>query len=164
MSMRIFSKIPILYILLICLISCEKDIYEIYEVNDVEVLPVNAYKNKAKTDAQYISILYTNYFQEPIGPNKLLHALNAIRSIGDKQIAYDMIVSKYLTAAPFIPTKEEMDADPETFIKNTYLRFLTRQPIEAELSWWLNYLDSNPTVTPELVFLSFSTSNEYYYY
>ena len=75
-----------------------------------------------------------------------------------------MIVSKYLTAAPFIPTKEEMDDDHETFIRNTYLRFLTRQPIEAELSWWLNYLNSNPTVTPELVFLSFSTSNEYYYY
>jgi hypothetical protein len=162
--MQISFKYLLVFIFLISVSACQKDIYEVYEINDIDVLPINAHKNKAKTDAQYISIIYTNYFQEPIGPNKLLQALDAIRSIGDKQIAYDMVVSKYLAAAPVIPTKAEMDADPEAFVRNTYLRFLTRQPIEAELSWMLNYLKSNPTVTPDLVYLSFSTSNEYYYY
>jgi hypothetical protein len=164
MNTRIFSKLLMAALILFSFGSCQKDVYEIYDVNEIEVLPINAQKTKAKRDAQYISILYTNYFQEAIGPSKLLQALDAIRSVGDKQIASDMIVSKYLTNAPIIPSKAEMDADPEAFIRNTYLRFYTRQPIEAELSWMLNFLKKNPTITPEHVYLSFSTSNEYYYY
>ena len=162
--MQIFTKLLLIFGLLIALNSCQKDIYEIYEINGVEVLPVNAHKNKAKTDAQYISILYTNFFQVPIGPNKLLEALNAIRSIGDKQIAYDMIVSKYLNQSPDLPSKADMDADPEGFIRDTYSRFLTRQPTEAELAWMLNFLKSNPSLTPDLVYVAFATSNEHYYY
>ena len=164
MNMRISFRLILFILLITSLNACQKELYEVYEVNSIEVLPVNAQKNKAKTDAQYISILYTNYFQTPIGPNKLLQALDAIRSIGDKQIAYDIIVSKYLNATPVIPSKQEMDADPEGFIRATYLRFLTRQPTEAELAWMLNYLASNPTLTPDLVYLAFSTSNEHYYY
>ena len=164
MNMRIFIRLGLFLCFLINLNGCQKDIYEIYEINDIEVLPVNAQKNKAKTDAQYISILYTNFFQIPIGPNKLLEALNAIRSIGDKQIAYDIIVSKYLNQSPELPTKAEMDGDPESFIRNTYSRFLTRQPTEAELAWMLNYLQSNPSLTPDLVYVSFATCNEHYYY
>ena len=162
--MRTSIKLLLSAVILVSICSCQKDIYEVYEVNSIEVLPVNAQKNKAKTDAQYISILYTNYFQTPIGPSKLLQALDAIRSIGDKQVAYDMIVSKYLNGAAILPSKAEMDADPEAFIRATYLRFLTRQPTEAELAWMLNYVSSNPTLTPDLVYLAFSTSNEHYYY
>jgi hypothetical protein len=164
MNMQTFTKLLLSIILCVLISSCEKDIYEVYEVNSLEVLPVNADKDKAKSDAQYVSILYTNYFQVPIGPNKLLEALNAIRSIGDKQIAYDIIGSKYLNQSPEMPTKAEMDEDPETFIRNTYFRFLTRQPTEAELAWMLNYINSDSAITPDLVYLAFSTSNEYYYY
>jgi hypothetical protein len=144
--------------------ACQRDIYEIYEINDVDVLPVNAQKNKAKTDIQYISILYTNFYQVPIGPNNLLQAIEAIRSIGDKQIAYEMLVSKYLNENPLVPSKAEMLADPETFIRNTYSRFLTRQPTEAELAWMLNYIVSNPSLTPDIIYFAFATSNEHYYY
>ena len=164
MNTRIFTRLILLLFAAVIINSCQKDLYEVYEVNSIDVLPVNALKNKAKTDAQYISILYTNYFQTPIGPNQLLQALDAIRSIGDKQVAYDMIVSKYLNATPVLPSKEEMDADHEAFIRSTYMRFLTRQPTEAELAWMLNYLKSNPNLTPDLVYLAFSTSNEHYYY
>lgn len=164
MNTQIFIRLLFAAMLISFLQSCQKDIYEVYEVNSQDVLPVNADKDKAKTDAQYISILYTNYFQIPIGPNKLLEALNAIRSIGDKQIAYDMIVSKYLNQSPALPTKAEMDEDPEGFIRETYFRFLTRQPTEAELAWMLNYITSDPALTPDLIYLAFSTSNEHYYY
>lgn len=164
MNMQIFTRLCIGAFVLLSFTGCQKDVYEVYDINTVDVLPVNAYKNKAKTDAQYISILYTNFFQIPIGPNKLLKALDAIRSIGDKQISYDIIVSKYLNQSPQLPTKNEMNNDPELFIRNTYMRFFTRQPTEAELAWMLNYITSNPSVTPEIVYLSFATSNEHYYY
>ena len=164
MNMQIFTKLCFLFIVVLGLTACQEDIYEVYEINSVEVLPVNAQKNKAKSDAQYVSILYTNFFQVPIGPNKLLEALDAIRSIGDKQISYDIIVSKYLNQSPDLPTKEEMYADPETFVYDTYKRFLTRQPTEAELAWMLNYITSNPSLAPDIVYLAFATSNEHYYY
>lgn len=164
MNMPIFTRLWIAVLVVFCFTGCETDVYEVYEINPVEVLPVNAEKDKAKTDAQYISIIYTNFFQVPIGPNKLLEALTAIQSIGDKQIAYDIVVSKYLNQSPNIPTKEEMLADPEAFIRNTYKVFLTRQPTEAELSWMLNYLKSNPALTPDIIYISFATSNEHYHY
>jgi len=162
--MPTFIKYCLGLIILLNIISCEKDIYEVYEVNPIEVLPVNADKNKAKTDAQYISIVYTNLFQVPIGPNALLEALGAIRSIGDKQVVYDIVVARYMNDSPIIPTTNEMFADPETFIRNTYARFFTRQPTEAELTWMLNYIQSNPDLTPDIVYFSFATSDEHYHY
>ncbi len=162
--MPTFIKLLLGALILLSTFSCTEDIYKVYDVNDIEVLPVNADKNKAKTDAQYVSIVFTNLFQNPIGTNNLLEALDAIRSIGDKQIAYDILVSKYMQDTPILPSKQEMFDDPETFIRETYTRFYTRQPTEAELAWMLNYIQSNPDLTPDIFYFSFATSNEHYYY
>ena len=149
---------------LLALTSCQKE-YDVYEVTDVTILPVNSEKTKPKTDAQYISILYTNFFQEPIGPSKMLEAQNAIASIGDKQIAYEMLVSKYMNDPRVIlPPNDEMRSDPIGFVRDTYKRFMVRQPTEAELLWWVNYIDSTPDVTSELVYFAFATSNEHFHY
>lgn len=144
--------------------SCKEET-PLYGVEDLTILPVNAEKNKPKTNAQYISILYTNLFQEAIGPNRMLEALNAIESIGDKQIAYDILVSKYMNdGGVVLPSEEFMRSDPETFVRDTYKRFLIRQPTEAELKWFINYIESRPNLTPELVYFSFATSNEHFHY
>ncbi|HEY3386993.1 MAG TPA: hypothetical protein VGK46_10805 [Saprospiraceae bacterium] len=145
--------------------SCQEDYYYVYGIEDVDIKPVNSEKDKAKTHSQYISILYTNMFQKAIGPNQMLQALNAIESIGDKQIAYDMLVSKYMNDPEVkLPTVESMRNDPETFVRETYTRFLVRQPTEAELQWMINYIESRPSLTPELVYFSFATSNEHVHY
>jgi hypothetical protein len=144
--------------------SC-KESYVVYGVEDLEITPVNAGKDKAKTDAQYISVLYTNMFQAAIGPNQMLQAQNAIESIGDKQVAYDILVSKYMNDPDVkLPTNASMREDPETFVRNTYKRFLIRQPTEAELQWMINYIVSRPSLTSELVYFSFATSNEHFHY
>ena len=144
--------------------SCT-DEYYVYGIEDVDITPVNSEKDKPKTHTQYISILYANMFQKAIGPNQMLQALNAIESIGDKQVAYDMLVSKYMNDPEVkLPSVESMRADPETFVRETYTRFLVRQPTEAELQWMINYIDSRPSLTPELVFFSFATSNEHAHY
>lgn len=163
--MRISNKwIALLALIILFNTGCQKE-YDVYEINDVTILPVNSEKNKAKTDAQYISILYTNLFQEPIGPNKMLEAQNAIASIGDKQIAYEILVSKYMNDPRVqLPDEVEMRGDPEAFIRDTYSRFLVRQPTEAELLWWVNYINSTPTLTTDLVYFAFATSNEHFHY
>ena len=144
--------------------SCQ-DEYLVYGIEDVEITPVNSTKDKPKTHSQYISILYANMFQKAIGPNQMLEALNAIESIGDKQVAYDMLVSKYMNDPDVkIPSVESMRANPEAFVRETYTRFLVRQPTEAELQWMINYIDSRPSLTPELVYFSFATSNEHAHY
>ena len=144
--------------------SCTEK-YFVYGIEDLEITPVNSDKNKAKTHSQYISILYANMFQKAIGPNQMLQALKAIESIGDKQVAYDILVSKYMNDPEVkIPTTQSMRDDPETFVRETYTRFLVRQPTEAELQWMINYIESRPALTPELVFFSFATSNEHFHY
>jgi hypothetical protein len=159
---------PILWILGLCFLllcgACREE-YFVYGIEDLEITPVNSEKDKAKTHAQYISILYANMFQEAIGPNQMLEALKAIESIGDKQVAYDILVSKYMNDPQVkIPTTESMRAAPETFVRETYVRFLVRQPTEAELQWMINYIESRPSLTPELVYFSFATSNEHFHY
>lgn len=165
MNMQIFYR-GLGIVILSCLlaIGCKEEVY-VYEVNDVEISPINSTKNKPKTESQYISVLYTNLFQEAIGPNRMLEALAAIQSIGDKRIAFDILVSKYMADGRVVlPTEQEMRADPESFVRDTYRRFLIRQPTEAELQWMLNYIESRPNLTPELVYFSFATSNEHFHY
>ena len=163
LNKRLLPGIALL-VALMAFSACKKD-YDVYEVNDVNVKPVNSEKDKPKTHTQYISILYTNLFQEAIGPNRMLEALKAIQSIGDKQIAYDILVSKYMNDKDVeLPKIDEMRMNPESFVRNTYERFLVRQPTEAELQWWLNYIESHPDLTPELVYFAFATCNEHFHY
>ena len=144
--------------------GCQKD-YFVYEINDQTILPVNSQKIKPKSITQYISILYTNFFQRAISPNSMLQAQKAIESIGDKQVAFDILLSKYMNDPKVIlPTVESMRQDPEGFIRNTYKRFLVRAPTEAELNWMLNYIKSRPNVTPEHFYFAFGTCNEHFHY
>ncbi|MBK6701787.1 MAG: hypothetical protein IPG55_18275 [Saprospiraceae bacterium] len=136
-----------------------------YEIDDQTILPVNSQKIKPKSITQYISILYTNFFQKAISPNSMLSAQKAIESIGDKQVAFDILLSKYMNDPKvIIPSKEEMLKDPEAFIRSTYKRFLVREPTEAELNWMLNYISSRPNVTPEHFYFAFGTCNEHFHY
>ena len=169
MNMPTSVRTPFVVCLLLSmtfLLSCEKETdYYVYEVEDIEITPVNSYKDKPKTHSQYISILYANMFQTAIGPNQMLQALKAIESIGDKQVAYDILVSKYMNDPNVkLPSDESMREDPEAFVRDTYKRFLVRQPTEAELQWMINYIESRPTLTTELVYFSFATSNEHAHY
>ena len=147
------------------LLGACKDETDLYGVEDIGVLPIQSEKDKPKTSAQYISILYTNFFQEAIGPNKMLEAQAAVASIGDKQIAFDILVSKYMNDSRVkLPTDSIMRNHTEQFVRDTYKRFMIRQPTEAELRWMINYIESRPTLTPELVYFAFATSNEHFHY
>jgi len=166
--MRILDKnigaVLLLAMVTLLLGACTKE-QRVYEIQDLTILPVNSEKNKPKTASQYISILHVNLFQRAISPNRMLDALKAIESIGDKQVAYDILVSKYMNdGSVILPTKEEMLADPDQFIIDTYKRFFIRAPTEAERTWMRNYIDSKPTVTPELIYFAFATSNEHFHY
>ena len=148
----------------VLLSSCKEEKYS-YELEDLEILLDGPEKDKEKTVQQYLNILYANLYQTPLSPRKLVEMTDVVASIGDKQVAYEVIVAKMMND-PLIqlPADSLMRNDPEAFIVETYNRFYVRKPTQAELQFFLNFIQSNPEVTTELVYFAFALSNEYYYY
>jgi hypothetical protein len=166
MNMPISVKSVVLCLLAVVLLgSCRRDEYLIYEVDQVPVQGVNYGKNKQKTTEQYIAILHANLFQRALSANQQVEISNLIESIGDKQVAFEMVVSNFMNRPDvIIPSMQEMRADVDGFITATYRRFLIRLPTEAEKAWFRNFIETNTFVTPELVYLSFALCDEYQYY
>ena len=122
-------------------------------------------KNKEKTNEQYLNIVYANLYQQALSPDKLVDLSNVIQSIGDKQVAHEIIISKMMNDPNIkLPPLSEMKADPEKFIINTYKRFFVREPTQAEKAFFLNFIKSHPNITPEHIYFAFATSAEYDYY
>ena len=158
------KNILLLSFLFFVLFACKEKSY-IHEVDEINVTQNNADKDKEKSPEQFINITYANLYQEPLSPNNLVDITDVITSIGDKQVAYETVIAKMMAdPAVILPTKESMLANMESFIVDTYKRFYVRLPSEAEITWWENYIESNPNLTPELIYFSFATSNEYYFY
>ncbi|NNE54551.1 MAG: hypothetical protein HKN32_00925 [Flavobacteriales bacterium] len=134
-------------------------------MNDVELYPNNAGKDKLKTNEQYVAILHANLFQTALSANEIFEINNCIESIGDKELAREVIISNFMNKDGVqIPTIEEMNLDIDAFIEDTFVRFYVRFPSEAERLYVRNFIESNPFMTPELVYFSFALSNEYMYY
>lgn len=146
--------------------ACKKEIINgTYGVNDAPVNSQYITKGKAKSDAQYISILSTNLLQKPISVNELVKTENVIYSIGDRSLAYELIISNYMNSSERqIPDDATMRADVDVFIKATYRRFFVRDPSELEVTFFRNYIESNPNITVELVYTAFAASEEYQFY
>ncbi len=157
-------KITLFLFSVLLLAACKEKSY-VYDVNEVAVGTNNGDKNKLKSTEQFVSILYANMFQKAISPNEMVEISNLIRSIGDKQIAYETLIARFMAdGAISIPSDAVMRADIGSFIAETYKRFYVRLPSEIEKTYWVNYLESRPNITPELVYLAFATSDEYYFY
>lgn len=149
----------------VVLTSCQKKYDNIYEVNEVGLKPNASSKVKLKSNEQYVSILYTNLFQQALPGNQLVDLSDCIESIGDKSLAHQVIVSNFMNRQEVIlPTNQSMRDDPDAFVTATYKRFLVRLPTEGEKLWFKNFIQSNPLLTPELVYVAFALSNEYAYY
>ena len=144
--------------------SCKKDDI-IYDVNQVNATSYNANKNKLKTIPQYISILYANLFQKALSANELVEITNCIESIGDKEVAHEIVLSNFMNKSGVaLPSDSLMRADINAFIEQTYKRFYVRDLTEAEREFFLNFFESHPDVSAEMVYSAFSLSNEYQYY
>ncbi len=149
--------------LLLATPGCKKE--KLYEVNGVDILPPSANKDKLKTNEQYVAILHANLFQTALSANELFDISQCIESIGDKELAREVVISNFMNKPGVImPEDSIMRADIDQFTIETYNRFLVRQPTEAEKTWYRNYISADPNVTPELVYFSFALCNEYLFY
>ena len=81
--------------LLIINIYCTKEIHVQYQVNSAYIYESKAQKFKSKNEAEYISILYTCLYQKAIDPMELFQAQSVLYSIGDQNVAKEMLLSGY---------------------------------------------------------------------
>jgi hypothetical protein len=145
------------------LFGCKKDVA--YQLNEEDIFPIDAQKGKLKTEGQYLAILHANLFQQALSANKVIELEDIIFGFGDKDLIHEVIISNLMNKQNVqLPTDSAMHADPEQFMLDTYERFLIRRPSEAELTWFINYIDNHPNVSTELVYFAFALSNEYLYY
>ena len=159
------SRIVLLSALALGLLTggCRKE--PIYELTDVSVLPPSPNKDQPKTNEQYVSVLHANLFQSGMDANDLYRMGQCIESIGDKELAREVIISNFMNRPGVImPTDAEMRSDIDAFVVDTYRRFLVRDPSEAERTWFRNYIEADPNVTPEIVYFSFAMSDEHCFY
>ena len=144
--------------------GCKKEVF-VYEVDPVDLGQGAGDKDREKSNQEYAAILHANLFQTALSPGDLYEIDQCIQSIGDKQLAREVIISNFMNKpGVIIPTSEEMHADVNAFITATYNRFLVRNPTEAEKTWFRNMIEADPNVTPELIYFSFALSEEYLFY
>lgn len=157
--------IPLLAVCLFALAGCKKEYIYQFEVDDVDVTQAGAVKPNVKSDIEFISVAYTDLFGSIIPQNELDDLALAYAAFGDKKVIIDMIIRNFLNdPAVDIPSQTEMDADPDAFVEATYRKFYVRQPTEFEKWFVKDKINASQTLTPELVYYAFLTSNEYRYY
>lgn len=137
----------------------------IFQVDDQVLYSSNAQKNKQKSTTQFISILYADLFQTAVPGDVINDVVQLTLATGDKQATNELLVFNALNApGVIIPTKAEMNADVDAFLDDTYVRFYLRKPTELERYYLGNLIQTDTSITPELIYSAFSLSNEYLFY
>lgn len=156
-----------LFLLLLGLSACKKDREDVvaYDIAEQKVSKTQGEKTNQKTDQEYVSILFSDLFDKPITNNDLTTIANVTASFGDKTVINEMLVQNFLNdGGIIIPTNDEMRANPEKFITDMYRKFLTRNPNEFEVYYLKDLIVKNVDVTPEVLYYSIVTCDEYLFY
>lgn len=147
--------------------SCTKEKQQVnrYVLGDVAAPGYFPGKNNIKSDLQFISIAFTDLYGVQISNAKLSALTDGYNSLGDKQIIIDRIL-RNLLKDPEIqkPDMATMRGNIPVFVRDCYRRFLVREPNENELWYLRKLIEENQELSPEDIFYSFMTSEEYKYY
>lgn len=171
MNTWVFKKINMnkligfILLLTITVFSCTKEKTYLYEVAPVTVEQDGSNKNNLKSDFEFISIAYSDLFGTTISRDDLVDLSLAYSSFGDRKLVEDMIIRNFLNNPSVnIPTDTQMRNDIALFINDTYKKLFNRAPNEFESWYVVNLIENDTDITPEIIFYSFMTSNEYRYY
>lgn len=166
------SNAKIWILLLAISFGCKKKVEQevfydniIYQLNTTNLYNSGLEKNKQKTNSQYLSIVYSDLYQKSI-PTVELNDLSQIAlAIGDKQAANELVVSNYMKdPLVVLPAKSEMISNVDQFIDETYIRFYLRKPSELERYYFKDLIETDTSITPEMIYYAFSVSEEYQFY
>ncbi len=145
--------------------SCNKEKRYVYEVQEQQLYQSANDKRNLKTTTQFITIAYNDLFGTNISTTELNKLDVGLQAVGDKSVVQDMIVKSFINRSGIqIVSNTVMRNDIPVFVQGCYLRFYNRQPTETEMWKMKNLIESNTDLTPQLVYYSFMTSEEYKYY
>lgn len=145
--------------------ACKEERTYLYNVNDVDVTQQTGAKGTAKSTTEFISIAYADLFGTTISNDDLVKLFTAYSSFGDKKLIEDRIIRNFLDLpGTNIPTTQQMRNDIALFITNSYKKFFNRNPNEFEKYYLKDMVENDTTITSEMMYYSFMTSNEYRYY
>lgn len=166
------SRFILPLLLVACLVSCKKKTIEevqydnvIYGLDDVPIYSSNVEKTKQKSATQYLSILYSDLFNQAIPTTELTELGELTLALGDKGMANELLLTHYYKdPTVVVPTNTQMRANVDQFVEDTYIRFYLRYPTEYEKYYLSNLITNDAALTPENIYTSFALSNEYYFY
>lgn len=169
-----FKPFLLIFICMLFISACKKEITQeivydniIYNIDTVPVYAASGDKDRLKTPLQYISSLYSNLYFSSIPANELDNLVIYRLSLGDKNLANEMILNAMLedpVVASSLPSDTEMREDLDEFIELTYLRFYLRKPTEYEKYGLRQMIEDDASLTVVDVYRSFLLSNEYMFY
>ena len=124
--------------------ACKKEEEIIYDVNQVNTNSYNSGKNKLKSISQYISILYANLFQKALSANELVEISNCIMSIGDKEVANEIVLSNFMNKTGVImPSDSLMRQDLDAFLVFLDKNGNTKNYVSKGIEKYINFLKEN---------------------
>lgn len=145
--------------------SCKKEKTFVYDVNTVDIEQNVSDKSNVKSTYEFISIAYSDLMGKSISQADLVKLNTVYTSFGDNKLIEDMIIRNFLKLPGVaIPTETEMRNDVSKFVTDAYKKFLNRNPDEFEKYYMKNIIQADTSITPELLYYSMMTSNEYRYY
>ena len=118
--------------------ACKKEEDIIYGVNQVNADSYNSGKDKLKSISQYISIVYANLFQKALSANELVEITNCIESIGDKEVAHEIVLSNFMNKPDVIMplyTKVKVLGN-DTITEELELTFASELMCMDSLAFW----------------------------
>ena len=158
------SRFSLFTLALFTFLSCTERTTS-YELEPIEVGVNDEAKERAKRQRQLIQTLYNHIYQAPLPPAEAVAIDELLRSFGDSQVAIEVVVAKMVSdPAADLPSAQQLRDDPESLVAQLYRRLYVRDATQAELSWWVSYLETHPEVDVAQVVYAFVTANEYRYY
>lgn len=159
------AVVPLAAVLLLALPGCKQEDDYLYQVQQIKLQQQSGKKDRLKSAQEFFSILYIDLFGRVLPDSETDELIKAYASVGDKQLITDMIVLTYLTRPGLtMPSDQQMRADLDTYIEDTYQKLYLRAPTSYERWYWRDYLTRNTSVSSMMVYYSFLTSMEYLYY
>lgn len=157
--------LPVCIVLVLLQFSCNKEQRAIYQVQEQELYQNSSEKKNLKTTTQFISIAYNDLFGTNITSAELTRLDVAYQSLGDKSVLEDMIVKSLINRGGVqVVSNTVMRADVAAFVESIYLRFYNRKPNEFEAWKMKDLIEKNTDVTPQMIYYSMMTSEEYRFY
>jgi len=163
--MQAFKHITCFVLCALVLLAACTERSTAYDLDPIEVGVNDEAKTRVKRQRQFVQTLYNHIYQKPISPDDAAAIDQLLRSIGDSQVAIELVVAKMVSdSTAVLPTEAALDADPGLVVADLYKRLFVRSATSAELSWWTNYLETHPEVDVGQLVYAFATSTEYRYY